>query len=122
MHYAPNQTKRTRNLLQWKANLSLEGDQRISYRSSEERVYDVVLKQAALMAKRATETTTTTSSSSSSISSPNKERITGWEESGLGSLSDISAQVLEDAYTRCGEVCAEYAKTFYLGEYTHANC
>ena len=120
MHYTPNQTKRTRNLLQWKANLSLEGDQRISYRSSEERVYDVVLKQAALMAKRATETTTT-SSSSSSISILNKERVTGWEESSLGSLSDISAQVLEDAYTRCGEVCAEYAKTFYLGECTHTH-
>jgi len=26
-----------------------------------------------------------------------------------------SLEILEEAYVRCGEVCAEYAKTFYLG-------
>ncbi|RZC61792.1 hypothetical protein C5167_023571 [Papaver somniferum] len=63
--------------------------------SSEQRVYDVVLKQAALV----------------------KEQ--------LGSSGQIDVKpdivvpgtlsLLSEAYDRCGEVCAEYAKTFYLG-------
>ncbi|XP_021274546.1 phytoene synthase 2, chloroplastic-like [Herrania umbratica] len=65
-------------------------------RSSEEKVYEVVLKQAALVKeqrqkknldlKRAAET----------------DGMTDWD-------------LLKEAYDRCGEVCAEYAKTFYLG-------
>jgi hypothetical protein len=30
-----------------------------------------------------------------------------------------TAEMLQEAYTRCGEVCAEYAKTFYLGTTSH---
>lgn len=63
--------------------------------SSEQLVYDVVLKQAALV----------------------KEQIRSREDMEVkpeivfpGTLS-----LLNEAYDRCGEVCAEYAKTFYLG-------
>nr|BAI47572.1 phytoene synthase [Ipomoea sp. Kenyan] len=63
--------------------------------SSEQKVYDVVLKQAALVNRK------------------------------LRSRDDLEVKpdivlpgdlgVLSEAYDRCGEVCAEYAKTFYLG-------
>lgn len=63
--------------------------------SSEEMVYNVVLKQAALVKKA------------------------------LKSRGDLDVKpdvvlpgtlsLLSEAYDRCGEVCAEYAKTFYLG-------
>ncbi|XP_038720427.1 phytoene synthase 2, chloroplastic-like [Tripterygium wilfordii] len=63
--------------------------------SSEEKVYSVVLKQAALVEKQ------------------------------LRSRGDLDVKpdiaipgtlsLLSEAYDRCGEVCAEYAKTFYLG-------
>lgn len=63
--------------------------------SSEEMVYNVVLKQAALVKKE------------------------------LKSRGDLDVKpdvvlpgtlsLLSEAYDRCGEVCAEYAKTFYLG-------
>jgi phytoene synthase len=44
-------------------------------------------------------------------------------ERGVSSLEDVrpdltpvsTLEMLEEAYVRCGEVCAEYAKTFYLG-------
>ncbi|XP_077244480.1 phytoene synthase 2, chloroplastic-like isoform X2 [Tasmannia lanceolata] len=60
-------------------------------RSSEEKVYDVVIKQAALVGeqRRAFD-----SRPSDVLLNPN---------------------LLNEAYDRCGEVCAEYAKTFYLG-------
>ncbi|KAJ3692915.1 hypothetical protein LUZ60_012010 [Juncus effusus] len=61
--------------------------------SSEKRVYDVVLKQAALV-KRGISTD-------------------------LDVKPDLilpgTVPVLKEAYDRCGEVCEEYAKTFYLG-------
>lgn len=61
---------------------------------SEKKVYDVVLKQAALVKKG--------------------------EESRLLDVKPDSVptgrlQILDEAYERCREVCAEYAKTFYLG-------
>ncbi|KAK3218637.1 hypothetical protein Dsin_012607 [Dipteronia sinensis] len=63
--------------------------------SSEEKVYNVVLKQAALVREQLR-------------SSPD-----------LDVNPDIALPgnlgLLSDAYDRCGEVCAEYAKTFYLG-------
>ncbi|KAL7614114.1 phytoene synthase 2, chloroplastic isoform X1 [Lactuca sativa] len=63
--------------------------------SSEQMVYDVVLKQAALV----------------------KEHIRARED--LEVKPDIvlpgTLSLLNEAYDRCGEVCAEYAKTFYLG-------
>lgn len=63
-------------------------------RSSEERVYEVVLKQAALVRDQRTEKKRVETDGSS---------LTNWD-------------LLNDAYDRCGEVCAEYAKTFYLGK------
>nr|AHJ90431.1 phytoene synthase [Pogostemon cablin] len=63
--------------------------------SSEQRVYDVVLKQAALVKRKLK------------------------RNEGLEVKPDIvlpgSLGLLSEAYDRCGEVCAEYAKTFYLG-------
>ena len=62
-------------------------------RSYEEMVYEVVLKQAALTKK---------------------------ERNNRGVLDEsvpLSWDLLSDAYERCGEVCAEYAKTFYLGSF-----
>ncbi|XVF14435.1 hypothetical protein REPUB_Repub09cG0059700 [Reevesia pubescens] len=65
-------------------------------RSSEEKVYEVVLKQAALVKeqrqKKALDLKRTAETDS----------LTDWD-------------LLNEAYDRCGEVCAEYAKTFYLG-------
>ncbi|KAL3630369.1 Syntaxin-like protein psy1 [Castilleja foliolosa] len=63
--------------------------------TSEEKVYDVVLKQAALVKRRL---------------KSNEDLEVKLDIVLPGSLS-----VLNDAYDRCGEVCAEYAKTFYLG-------
>uniref|UniRef100_A0A0A9CZH4 Y1 n=1 Tax=Arundo donax TaxID=35708 RepID=A0A0A9CZH4_ARUDO len=64
--------------------------------SSEQKVYDVVLKQAALL-KRQLRTQTPP-------------------------VLDVRPQDLEmqrnglkEAYDRCGKICEEYAKTFYLG-------
>ncbi|KAL9247957.1 hypothetical protein vseg_021326 [Gypsophila vaccaria] len=69
----------------------------MSYMSSEQRVYDVVLKQAALV---------------------NRE-LRGRDDLDLDVKPDIAVpgtlSLLGEAYDRCGEVCAEYAKTFYLG-------
>lgn len=62
--------------------------------SSEKRVYDVVLKQAALVKRKLSSTD-------------------------LDVRPDLvlpgRVPVLKEAYDRCGEVCEEYAKTFYLG-------
>ncbi|XP_059645444.1 phytoene synthase 2, chloroplastic [Cornus florida] len=63
--------------------------------SSEQKVYDVVLKQAALVKKQL---------KSSGDLDVKPDIILP------GNLS-----LLSEAYDRCGEVCAEYAKTFYLG-------
>ncbi|XP_075645120.1 phytoene synthase 2, chloroplastic [Castanea sativa] len=63
--------------------------------SSEQKVYDVVLKQAALVKKQLR----------SSVDLDVRPDIVL-----PGNLS-----LLSEAYDRCGEVCAEYAKTFYLG-------
>ncbi|XP_062229899.1 phytoene synthase 1, chloroplastic-like [Phragmites australis] len=61
--------------------------------SSEQKVYDVVLKQAALL-KRQLRTQTPP-------------------------VLDVRPQEprsgLREAYSRCGDICEEYAKTFYLG-------
>lgn len=63
--------------------------------SSEQKVYDVVIKQAALLKRQ--------------LRKP---------------VLDVRLQDLEmprnglkEAYDRCGEICEEYAKTFYLGIY-----
>ncbi|XP_072988804.1 phytoene synthase 2, chloroplastic-like [Typha latifolia] len=62
-------------------------------RSSSEVVYDVVLKQAALVGEMRTRKAAAVVDDSAPIY---------WD-------------LLNEAYARCGEVCAEYAKTFYLG-------
>lgn len=65
---------------------------------SELKVYDVVAKQAALVEQQLKEGRKASSES----------RLT------MGAMP--TQQLLADAYARCGEVCAEYAKTFYLGK------
>jgi phytoene synthase len=64
--------------------------------SSEQKVYNVVLKQAALVKKQL--------SSSGDLDVKPDIFLPG------------TLSLLNEAYDRCGEVCAEYAKTFYLGE------
>lgn len=67
--------------------------------SSEQRVYDVVLKQAALV----------------------NTKLRSREDLDLDVQPDIAVpgtlSLLGEAYDRSGDVCAEYAKTFYLGRY-----
>ncbi|KDP35710.1 hypothetical protein JCGZ_10482 [Jatropha curcas] len=63
--------------------------------SSEEKVYNVVMKQAALVKKQLRS---------------NQDLDVKPDIVLPGNLS-----LLSEAYDRCGEVCAEYAKTFYLG-------
>ncbi|KAL5230969.1 hypothetical protein ABZP36_029745 [Zizania latifolia] len=62
--------------------------------SSEQKVYDVVLKQAALL-KRQLRPQIVSVSPSDQLELPRDS--------------------LKQAYDRCGEICEEYAKTFYLG-------
>jgi len=66
-------------------------------RSSEERVYEVVLKQAGLVREE---------KRGANIEFDFEKTIEGDFSNG---------DLLNSAYDRCGEVCAEYAKTFYLG-------
>lgn len=63
--------------------------------SSEQKVYDVVLKQAALVRTQLRPDTALDVKPDMAIPGA----TTLWNE----------------AYDRCGEVCAEYAKIFYLG-------
>ncbi|KAF8102987.1 hypothetical protein N665_0189s0039 [Sinapis alba] len=69
--------------------------------SSEEKVYNVVLRQAALVNKQLR---STSPELDDDVKKPPQDIVLP------GSLS-----LLGEAYDRCGEVCAEYAKTFYLG-------
>ncbi|XP_021910865.1 phytoene synthase 2, chloroplastic-like [Carica papaya] len=64
--------------------------------SSEEKVYNVVLRQAALVKRQ--------------LRSSSGELDVKPDIVLPGTLS-----LMTEAYDRCGEVCAEYAKTFYLG-------
>ncbi|XP_062202333.1 phytoene synthase 2, chloroplastic-like [Phragmites australis] len=68
--------------------------------ASEEAVYEVVMRQAALVEDAA-------------------GRRPRWaeeeDEAASGDAGLLGWGLLGDAYDRCGEVCAEYAKTFYLG-------
>ncbi|KAI5597229.1 hypothetical protein POPTR_002G056800v4 [Populus trichocarpa] len=66
-------------------------------RSSVEKVYEVVLKQAALVKEQ------------------KKERALDVRKEKGQTDSMTRGDLLNGAYNRCGEVCAEYAKTFYLG-------
>ncbi|RLM99472.1 hypothetical protein C2845_PM06G34760 [Panicum miliaceum] len=74
--------------------------------ASEEAVYEVVMRQAALVeggvARKGEAAGARRRQRSRWAEEKEEEGLRGW---GL----------LGDAYDRCGEVCAEYAKTFYLG-------
>ncbi|KAG6489208.1 hypothetical protein ZIOFF_050469 [Zingiber officinale] len=61
--------------------------------SSEKVVYEVVLRQAALVGEARRRTP-------AAVEVP---------------IAPLRGDLLDEAYERCGEVCAEYAKTFYLG-------
>ena len=68
-------------------------------RSSEEKVYEVVLKQAALVREQRRP----------------KDKALDFDQEIESSDGMTNWDLLNEAYDRCGEVCAEYAKTFYLG-------
>ena len=70
-------------------------------RSSEERVYEVVLKQAALVREQKRD-----DRALDFKKNVDRDGMMNWD-------------LLNVAYDRCGEVCAEYAKTFYLGTFPH---
>ncbi|KAF0902194.1 hypothetical protein E2562_014437 [Oryza meyeriana var. granulata] len=63
--------------------------------SSEQKVYDVVLKQAALLKRQLR---------------PQPQAIPV-----IPKELELPRNGLKQAYDRCGEICEEYAKTFYLG-------
>lgn len=67
-----------------------------SFMTAEQKVYDAVARQAAMV-----------------------DEVTRRGELQFDVLPELqparSTELLEEAYVRCGEVCAEYAKTFYLG-------
>lgn len=64
---------------------------------SEQKVYDVVLKQAAM------------------VNDVNQRKGIAVLDVKPEIASPSTIELLNEAYERCGEVCAEYAKTFYLG-------
>ncbi|KGN50904.1 phytoene synthase, chloroplastic [Cucumis sativus] len=63
--------------------------------SAEQKVYNVVMKQAALVKRQL--------------------RTAGELDVKPDIVLPGTLSLLNEAYDRCGEVCAEYAKTFYLG-------
>ncbi|KAL6643890.1 hypothetical protein ACP70R_018656 [Stipagrostis hirtigluma subsp. patula] len=77
--------------------------------ASEEAVYEVVLRQAALVEGGA----------AARGAASRRSRGARWAEEEGSASGDgeglLGWGLLGDAYDRCGEVCAEYAKTFYLG-------
>ncbi|KAF5177906.1 Phytoene synthase protein [Thalictrum thalictroides] len=91
--------KRGSSILNFSSGISvLSSDIVNSSRSSEERVYEVILKQAALVGDK---------------------KLMKRRSVDLSKHSKADAMtnptLLNEAYDRCGDVCAEYAKTFYLG-------
>ncbi|KAF7833467.1 phytoene synthase 2, chloroplastic-like [Senna tora] len=74
-----------------------------------ERVYEVVLKQAALV-KLKQQNRNLKQKSSMDLAMKN------YEKSVIGTGDFFTnGDLLNAAYDRCGDVCSEYAKTFYLG-------
>uniref|UniRef100_M8AV50 Phytoene synthase, chloroplastic n=1 Tax=Aegilops tauschii TaxID=37682 RepID=M8AV50_AEGTA len=73
------------------------GDAAVAVVSSEQKVYDVVVKQAALLKRQLRP-------QQQQAAPPAVAREMDAPRGGLG-----------EAYARCGEICEEYAKTFYLG-------
>ncbi|MCO5550462.1 hypothetical protein L7F22_003949 [Adiantum nelumboides] len=72
--------------------------------TSKQRVFDVVLKQAAVVNRRIQE------------KQPLKKDI---KPESMATSDPLG--VLNEAYLRCGEVCEEYAKTFYLWNFNQRN-
>jgi phytoene synthase len=89
--------------------------------ASEEAVHEVVLRQAALVREVGAGAT-----KGSAAAAPARRRrqqtattTRRWAEEREEEEGDegvVGWGLLGDAYDRCGEVCAEYAKTFYLGQ------
>jgi len=79
--------------------------------ASEEAVYEVVLRQAALVEGAVA----SKGAAAAGRRRRQQQQRPRWaeekEDEGLRGWG-----LLGDAYDRCGEVCAEYAKTFYLGQ------
>ncbi|KAL6847164.1 hypothetical protein ACP4OV_023017 [Aristida adscensionis] len=87
--------------------------------ASEEAVYEVVLRQAALVEQGGAAVAAAggrrRSGESSAVAAPRRPRWAEEEEARGAAGGLLGWGLLGDAYDRCGEVCAEYAKTFYLG-------
>lgn len=79
--------------------------------SSEERVYEVVLRQAALVRRE------TVADIGPRKNKFTEEEIDVNDDRVVGTAVPAGGGLLNEAYERCGDVCAEYAKTFYLGEF-----
>ncbi|CAN6357177.1 unnamed protein product [Urochloa humidicola] len=81
--------------------------------ASEEAVYEVVMRQAALVQEGGRGGRVVKEGPARRRPSQQQQRPRWAEEKEEEGLRGWG--LLGDAYDRCGEVCAEYAKTFYLG-------
>ncbi|GJN35569.1 hypothetical protein PR202_gb24358 [Eleusine coracana subsp. coracana] len=85
--------------------------------ASEEAVYEVVLRQAALV-EEAGAAVARRRTARKRAAPPRRQRWAEEKEEDAAAGDGgglVGWGLLDDAYDRCGEVCAEYAKTFYLG-------
>ena len=73
-----------------------------SFQSAEQRVHEAVAKQVAIVERE-----------------QNHARQTSLVDVRPDLTPVSTLDMLEEAYARCGEVCAEYAKTFYLGTHCY---
>jgi phytoene synthase len=80
--------------------VSPAGDAAVAVVSSEQKVYDVVLKQAALL----------------------RRQLRPQQPAAREMVEAMPRGGLNEAYARCGEICEEYAKTFYLGNSAPPSC
>ncbi|KAF8655787.1 hypothetical protein HU200_060948 [Digitaria exilis] len=80
--------------------------------ATEEAVYEVVLRQAALVEGAAAGRVAKEEDRRRRQQQQQRPR---WAEEKEDEGLVVGWGLLGDAYDRCGEVCAEYAKTFYLG-------
>ncbi|XP_024383534.1 phytoene synthase 2, chloroplastic [Physcomitrium patens] len=68
-----------------------------SFMSAEQKVFEVVQKQAAM------------------VNEERRRSVMSLQDVRSHFMAGSAVNVLDEAYVRCGEVCAEYSKTFYLG-------
>lgn len=71
-----------------------------SFMSAEQKVFEVVQKQAAM------------------VNEERRRSVMSLQDVRSHFMAGSAVNVLDEAYVRCGEVCAEYSKTFYLGKTT----